>query len=130
MIIPEVVRVGSVEYEVKMSDTPLIQDGTQLLGLCDYYSHTIFIDNTMQDEQSQEITFLHELTHAMLFERKLHLEQYVEYNVMEFIVDTIAFALHQIVLDNPEIFLDQQTLTELLTTATLENLEPKEKKEE
>ena len=130
MIIPEVVRVGSVEYEVKISDTPLIQDGTQLLGLCDYYSHTIFLDNTMQDEQSQEITFLHELTHAMLFERKLHLEQYVEYNVMEFIVDTIAFALHQVILDNPEVFLDQQTLTDLLTNAALDNLEPKGKKEE
>ena len=41
MIIPEVVRVGSVFYEVKTQQTPIVMNGVQCLGYCDYYNHTI-----------------------------------------------------------------------------------------
>ena len=47
MIIPEVVRVGSVFYEVKTQATPIVMNGVQCLGYCDYYNHTIMLDESM-----------------------------------------------------------------------------------
>ena len=54
MIIPELVRVGSVFYEVKTQTTPIVMNGVQCLGYCDLYSHTIMLDESMQDEQTME----------------------------------------------------------------------------
>lgn len=106
MIIPEVVRVGSAYYEVKTQNTPIVMNGTQCLGYCDYYSHTIMLDITMQDEQTMEQTFCHELIHAMMFERKLNLEGMGLTNLqMEEVVDNLGIALHQVLLDNADMAL-------------------------
>ena len=106
MIIPELVRVGSVFYEVKTQDTPIVMNGAQCLGYCDMYSHTIMLDITMQDEQTMEQTFFHELVHAMMFERKLNLEAMGLSNAqMEEVVDNLGIALHQVLLDNRDIAL-------------------------
>ena len=106
MIIPELVRVGSVFYEVKTQQTPIVMNGVQCLGYCDYYSHTIMLDESMQDEQTMEQTFCHELVHALMFERKLNLETMGLSNAqMEEVVDNLGIALHQVLLDNPDIAL-------------------------
>ena len=106
MIIPEVVRVGSVFYEVKTQQTPIVMNGVQCLGYCDYYSHTIMLDESMQDEQTMEQTFCHELVHAMMFERQLNLEAMGLSNAqMEEVVDNLGIALHQVLLDNRDIAL-------------------------
>ena len=106
MIIPELVRVGSVFYEVKTQATPIVMNGVQCLGYCDYYSHTIMLDESMQDEQTMEQTFCHELVHAMMFERKLNLEAMGLSNLqMEEVVDNLGIALHQVLLDNPDLTL-------------------------
>ena len=106
MIIPELVRVGSVFYQVKTQATPIVMNGVQCLGYCDYYSHTIMLDESMQDEQTMEQTFCHELVHAMMFERKLNLETMGLSNAqMEEVVDNLGIALHQVLLDNPDITL-------------------------
>ena len=106
MIIPELVRVGSVFYEVKTQQTPIVMNGVQCLGYCDYYSHTIMLDESMQDEQTMEQTFCHELVHAMMFERKLNLEAMGLSNAqMEDVVDNLGIALHQVLLDNRDIAL-------------------------
>ena len=106
MIIPELVRVGSVFYQVKTQDTPIVMNGVQCLGYCDYYSHTIMLDVSMQDEQTMEQTFCHELVHAMMFERKINLEAMGLSNLqMEEVVDNLGIALHQVLLDNPDITL-------------------------
>ena len=106
MIIPELVRVGSVFYEVKTQATPIVMNGVQCLGYCDYYSHTIMLDESMQDEQTMEQTFCHELVHAMMFERKLNLEAMGLSNAqMEDVVDNLGIALHQVLLDNRDIAL-------------------------
>ena len=106
MIIPELVRVGSVFYEVKTQATPIVMNGVQCLGYCDYYSHTIMLDESMQDEQTMEQTFCHELVHAMMFERKLNLEAMGLSNLqMEEVVDNLGIALHQVLLDNRDIAL-------------------------
>ena len=106
MIIPELVRVGSVFYEVKTQQTPIVMNGVQCLGYCDYYSHTIMLDESMQDEQTMEQTFCHELVHAMMFERKINLEAMGLSNLqMEEVVDNMGIALHQVLLDNRDIAL-------------------------
>ena len=106
MIIPELVRVGSVFYEVKTQDTPIVMNGVQCLGYCDYFNHIIMLDESMQDEQTMEQTFCHELVHAMMFERKLNLEAMGLSNAqMEEVVDNLGIALHQVLLDNRDIAL-------------------------
>lgn len=106
MIIPELVRVGSVFYEVKTQQTPIVMNGVQCLGYCDYMSHTIMLDLTMSDEQTMEQTFCHELVHALMFERKINLEAMGLSNTqMEEVVDNLGIALHQVLLDNPDITL-------------------------
>ena len=106
MIIPEVVRVGSVFYEVKTQETPIVMNGVQCLGYCDYYNHTIMLDESMQDEQTMEQTFCHELVHALMFERKINLEAMGLSNAqMEDVVDNLGIALHQVLLDNRDIAL-------------------------
>ena len=106
MIIPEVVRVGSVFYEVKTQQTPIVMNGVQCLGYCDYYNHTIMLDESMQDEQTMEQTFCHELVHALMFERKINLVAMgLSNEQMEDVVDNLGIALHQVLLDNPDIAL-------------------------
>ena len=106
MIIPELVRVGSVFYEVKTQQTPIVMNGVQCLGYCDLYSHTIMLDETMQDEQTMEQTFCHELVHALMFERKINLVAMgLSNKQMEEVVDNLGMALHQVLLDNPDIAL-------------------------
>ena len=106
MIIPELVRVGSVFYQVKTQATPIVMNGVQCLGYCDYYSHTIMLDESMQDEQTMEQTFCHELVHALMFERKINLEAMgLSKAQMEDVVDNLGIALHQVLLDNPDMAL-------------------------
>ena len=106
MIIPKVVRVGSVFYEVKTQQTPIVMNGVQCLGYCDYYNHTIMLDESMQDEQTMEQTFCHELVHALMFERKINLEAMgLSKAQMENVVDNLGIALHQVLLDNPDMAL-------------------------
>ena len=106
MIIPELVRVGSVFYEVKTQATPIVMNGVQCLGYCDYYSHTIMLDESMQDEQTMEQTFCHELVHALMFERKINLVAMgLSNKQMEEVVDNLGMALHQVLLDNPDMAL-------------------------
>ena len=106
MIIPELVRVGSVFYQVKTQATPIVMNGVQCLGYCDYYSHTIMLDESTQDEQTMEQTFCHELVHALMFERKINLVAMgLSNEQMEDVVDNLGIALHQVLLDNPDIAL-------------------------
>ena len=109
MIIPELVRVGSVIYEVKTQETPIVINGEQCLGYCDYFNHIIMLDESMQDEQTMEQTFCHELVHAMMFERKINLEAWGLTNAqMEHVVDSLGISLHQILMDNPDITLTDE----------------------
>lgn len=107
MNIPRRVRVGSMIYNVELSEIPLVENGLQCLGLCDYFNHRIMLDGTISDAQTMEVTFLHELVHAMLAERKIHLEHMgLSYEQMEEVVDNMGIVLHQLIMDNPLIFVD------------------------
>ena len=109
MIIPEFLRVGSVIYEVKTQETPIVINGEQCLGYCDYFNHIIMLDESMQDEQTMEQTFCHELVHAMMFERKIDLEAWGLSNAqMEYVVESLGISLHQVLIDNPDITLTSE----------------------
>ena len=106
MIIPTVVRVGSAFYKVTTQDTPVVVGGLQCYGYCDPNNHTIILATDIQDEQTMEQTFCHELVHAMMFERKINLEAMGLTNAqMEHVVDSLGISLHQILMDNPDITL-------------------------
>jgi len=100
MKIPEKVRVGSMIYSVTQSGKPLILNGRKCTGLVDYEKHTIDIDNETQDAQGSEQTFLHELVHAIVRERNFKLDADDD----EMVVDELASGLHQVILDNPDVF--------------------------
>ena len=109
MIIPTLVRVGSTFYKVTTQDTPVVVNGLQCYGYCDPNNHTIILATDIQDEQTMEQTFCHELVHAMMFERKINLEAMGLTNAqMEHVVDSIGISLHQILLDNPDITLSDE----------------------
>lgn len=113
MIIPELVRVGSTFYRVLTKDTPVIMNGTQCYGFCDPSEHVIVLDATIQDKQTMEQTFCHELVHAMLFERKINLEAMGLKNAqMEHVVDSLGISLHQILLDNADMVLSPEEYDE------------------
>lgn len=102
MNIPGKVRIGSIDYEVIIEDNTIVLDAVQCKGKINFEFHKISIDSSIQDKQGQEQTFLHELVHGIVEERSLDLKQDDE----ETIIDEIAIGLHQVIRDNPEIFLN------------------------
>jgi len=108
MIIPEVVRIGSCDYEVILTDKVTLKESHQCYGHIDWEHHVIEIDKTLQDVQGLEHTFLHELVHGIVYERSLDLENSDE----ETIADELAKGLHQVIRDNPEMFLDDSYFEE------------------
>ena len=89
-------RIGNMFYKV-VYEEKLILHGQQCLGLIDYDSHTIKIDDKVQDSQSFKLTLIHEITHGLLYENGLH-DLNTEENV-----DAISKALYQFLIDNTDI---------------------------
>ena len=113
MKIPDKVRVGSIDYDVTVGEDPLIINGVQALGYCDYMDSTIKLDKSIQGDQQVEVTFLHELIHSMFNDCKIDLVNYgLEYEQMEYIVDSLAYSLHQVIRDNPNIFMVEEEVEE------------------
>ena len=95
MNIPSKVRVGSVDYDVELTDETLVLNTQQSLGIIDYDNNKIRIANNIQSNQRQEQTFLHELVHAITREFKIDFTE-----DEETIVDKLAYGLHQVIRDN------------------------------
>lgn len=98
MHIPSRVRVGSCDYTVEFVEHPLTLNGQECLGIVDCNMHQISINRNVGDQQRHELTFLHELLHAIVNERGLELDN------EETIVDELAKGLHQVIRDNSLIF--------------------------
>ena len=112
MKIPDKVRVGSIDYDVTVGEDPLIINGVQALGCCDYMDSTIKLDKSIQGNQQLDVTLLHELMHTLFNDCKIDLVNYgLEYEQMEYIVDSLAYSLHQVIRDNPEIFMMEEDLS-------------------
>ena len=89
-------RIGNMFYKV-VYEEKLILNGQQCLGSIDYVSHTIKIDDKVQDSQNFKLTLIHEITHGLLYENGLH-DLNTEENV-----DAISKALYQFLTDNMDI---------------------------
>ena len=98
MIIPEEVKVGNFVYAVEVTDEVITLDNMVCSGLCDSHTQTITLDNKLT-QQNKERVFLHELIHAICFDKELHFGEDTE-NV----VDSLAKGLHGIIIDNPNLF--------------------------
>ena len=97
-------RIGNMFYKV-VYEEKLILNGQQCLGLIDYDSHTIKIDDKVQDSQNFKLTLIHEITHGLLHENGLH-DLNTEENV-----DAISKALYQFLTDNMDIdFVEEEDL--------------------
>ena len=102
MKIPDKIRIGSMYYTITLSDKILTLDHKVCKGLVNYEMHTIEINNSVQDDQGVEQTFLHEVVHALVNERNFDFCS----TDNEMKVDEFASGLHQIIKDNPGIFKD------------------------
>ena len=89
-------RIGNMFYKV-VYEEKLILNGQQCLGFIDYDSHTIKIDDKVQDSQNFKLTLIHEITHGLLYENGLH-DLNTEENV-----DAISKALYQFCIDYMDI---------------------------
>ena len=102
MNIPQKVRIGSVDYDVQLTEENLVCKNQESYGWIDYNYHLIKINEALQDKQGLEQTFLHEMLHGIIRERNLNVEN------EELIVEEIALGLHQVIRDNPKIFKDTE----------------------
>lgn len=104
MQIPDRVRIGSIEYEViEENEKPILLNGNQCYACVDFEQSKIFLDTTLTSKQRLEQSFLHEISHALLYSRSLKEEA-----ANEILVDEIAIALHQLIIDNPILFLPDE----------------------
>lgn len=106
MDIPSNVRIGSIDYEVKLTKENLVCEGKECYGVIDYNFHIISIQEGIQDKQAQEITFLHEVLHGIIRDRNLEVEN------EELVVEEISRGLHQVIRDNLEMFIDKRIVNE------------------
>ena len=101
MIIPESVRIGSIDYKVIFTDEILAVGGHMVYGLIEYDKHNIKIKNGITDSQGIESTLLHEIMHGITHERNFTYDK----NDDEGITEELARGLHQLIKDNPDMFL-------------------------
>ena len=92
--LPESVRVGPIIYKIVLS--PNMHEGrNDLDGAIRYSAETIEIDGSVADATAVQ-TLWHEILHAILQHagRRKHSERWV---------DSTAYGLMQVVVDNPEL---------------------------
>ena len=106
MIIPSDVKVGNFVYTVDVTDEVITLDNMVCSGLCDSHTQTITLDNKLT-QQNKERVFLHELVHAICFDKELHFGE-----ATENVVDALAKGLHGVIIDNPNLFCTRLDLFE------------------
>lgn len=94
MKIPESIRIGGVEYAVKLGDN--LRIGNNLCyGLIEYEKSEIWLSTTDKTEHQQRcITLLHEILHGIRNHAGLCIEN------EEDVVDMFAKGLYQVLQDN------------------------------
>ena len=103
-MIPEKIKIGGIVYSVRVSSETLVLDGKECSGIIDYDNAIIKINNN-RSEQKMLQTFWHEVFHGIIRERNFCPKDVDE----ETLVDEMAIALHQIIIDNPNLFINMPT---------------------
>ncbi|CEQ10678.1 phage protein [[Clostridium] sordellii] len=91
------IKIGSMSYNVKITNEPIILDHQECKGIIEYDDLVIKISNKIA-KQRQEETFIHEILHGIIRERNLEIED------EEILVDEISKGLYQFINDNIDIF--------------------------
>lgn len=105
MNIPGVIRIGSCYYDVEFTNEVMTLNKVEVSGIIDYNNHVIQLRSSIGDVQQQEQTFLHEVVHGIVRDRSLDLGENEE-----MIVEEISKGLHQVILDNPRMFMDKNVI--------------------
>lgn len=95
-MIPEKIKIGCYDYDVKVTDEILIVDNRQCGGMIDLKRQIIKIsDEHIQAKQVQEQTWWHEVVHGMVYDRNLDLG-----DNNELYTEELAKALYSLMKDN------------------------------
>lgn len=70
-MVPESIKVGGILYKIDLTDETLVLNSQECRGAIDYENQVIKINNSRQGSQGVELTFCHELIHAIRYERNL-----------------------------------------------------------
>lgn len=95
MNIPEKVRIGYVDLNVKMHDKEVILDNNVVYGKISFSTGNIDISEIYNEDQ-HKCTFIHECVHG--------LDNVYEIGLKENQVKKLGIALYTFIRDNPEIF--------------------------
>ena len=98
MQIPETLRIQGVDYQIIASPQGIVADEF-VFGLVEFEKARIRITTEDVDEQIQKITLLHEVFHIILDNFGIDTGEN-----KEFVVDSLARGMYQILEDNPELF--------------------------
>lgn len=98
MQIPETLRIQGVDYQILASPQGLLVEEF-VFGLVEFEKARIRITTEGVDEQIQKITLLHEVFHIILDNFGIDTGE-----SEEFVVDSLARGMYQILEDNPELF--------------------------
>lgn len=97
MKIPKSIKIGAVTYGVKYENN--LNDGEHMVyGQINWENHVIRLSEGLQDTQGEYHTLLHEIVHGVAHEYGL--------DINEETTDFLASGLHQVIVDNPEMFKD------------------------
>lgn len=100
MKILETLKISGKDYTVKMSADTLTMDGKQLFGKCSFGKQCINIDTSLQADDGQKETLLHEILHAIASDREINFGDADE----ELLINQFAKGLYQLIKDNPDMF--------------------------
>ena len=100
MMIPALVRISGVDYEVHLTESPVIVDGRQCFGSIEYEQNRINIDVSIGSVERHMQTLIHEILHGIGRDRDIDFGNADE----EEIVEAFARGLYQVIADNPSMF--------------------------
>lgn len=99
MKIPNSIRIGGVDYEVKMVET--LNDGERMLdGQIDYCNSLIELKLSERNHQVKCQTLWHEIVHGICYDRDLSIRS------NEYLIDALAKGIYQVLQDNAEALFD------------------------
>ncbi|EAF6697317.1 hypothetical protein AUQ54_01695 [Listeria monocytogenes] len=87
----EKIKVGGIWYEIKEVPAVTIAGDKNYLGACDYDNQSIEILESLPEARKKQV-FIHELTHAMLYEAG-----YTEHD--EELVERLSIVAYQVIED-------------------------------
>lgn len=107
MKIPEKLKIGGLIYDVKREEK-VIFDNRIAYGKIDRDKAIIVIASDVQGEQGMKQTFLHEMLHGIAKYFAI-----TELDENEEIIDKLAWGLHMVIADNPDMFEERENENEI-----------------